>query len=195
MYEKILVPVDGSDSSWHALGHACAIGKLFGSKITIVHVVEPYYKLSEEAIHADNVSLQQVNIAEVEAAGYKIIELATKKMNHCLNVCSINETCYTLLPKDTQDVPCLPSVSTQEVEASDPNISELATQSMKSSVKFETILKFGSPANTIISLAKNENFNLIVVGSRGLSGLNEFILGSVSNKVSHAATIPVMIVK
>lgn len=63
MYEKILVPIDGSEASWHALGHACALGKQFGSKITIVHVVEPYYTLPKEAIYGDNSSLQQVNIA------------------------------------------------------------------------------------------------------------------------------------
>ncbi len=62
-------------------------------------------------------------------------------------------------------------------------------------LNFETLIKFGSPAQSIISLAKDEKFNLIVVGSRGLSGLSEFLLGSVSNKISHAATIPVLIVK
>lgn len=191
MYEKILVPIDGSDASWHALGHACALGKPFGSKITIVHVVEPYYTLPAEAIHGDDVSLQQVNIAEVEAAGHKILELATKKMEYCLNVCSIDEPCYTALPNE---IP-LTSVAIQEVDASDPKVLELANQNINSSAKFETLLKFGSPAKSIISLAKDEQFNLIVVGSRGLSGISEFLLGSVSNTISHAATIPVLIVK
>ena len=83
----------------------------------------------------------------------------------------------------------------QEIEASNPKILELANQNTSASVKFETLIKFGSPAQSIISLAKDETFNLIVVGSRGLSGLSEFLLGSVSNKISHAATIPVLIVK
>jgi len=61
--------------------------------------------------------------------------------------------------------------------------------------KFQTILKFGSPAKSIISLAKDEHFSLIVVGSQGLSGLSDFLLGSVSNRISHDATIPVLIVK
>ncbi|GMB01008.1 universal stress protein [Pelosinus sp. IPA-1] len=195
MYEKILVPIDGSEASWHALGHACALGKPFGSKITIVHVVEPYYTLPNEAIYGEDVPLQQVNIAEVEAAGHKILELATKKMNHCLNVCSIDEPCYTLLPGDIPGEPPLAAVAIQEVEASDPKVLELAKQNMSPSAKFETLLKFGSPAKSIISLAKDEHFNLIVVGSRGLSGLGELLLGSVSNKISHAATIPVLIVK
>ena len=195
MYEKILVPIDGSEASWHALGHACALGKQFGSKITIVHVVEPYYTLSENAIHGDDVALEQVNIAEVEASGRKILELAATKMNHALNVCSIDEACYTLLPGNIPGEIPLASVAIKEVEASDPKVLELANQNISAANKFETLIKFGSPAKSIISLAKDEHFNLIVVGSRGLSGLSEFLLGSVSNKISHAATIPVLIVK
>ena len=195
MYEKILVPVDGSEASWHALGHACALGKSFGSKITIVHVVEPYYTFPEgTTIHGDSVPLLQ-NLAEVEAAGHKILELATKKMNHCLNVCSIEEPCYKLLPGDIHgELPVTP-VASQECKESDSKVLELADQDIGSSAKFEILLKFGSPAKTIITLAKDDNFSLIVVGSQGLSGLSDFFLGSVSNKISHTATIPVLIVK
>lgn len=185
MYEKILVPVDGSVSSWHALGHACALGKLFGSKITIIHVVEPYYVLPNEAIHGDTVSLTQVNIAAVEVAGKKILELATKKFNHCFSICSLDEPCYTILPGDGEG----------EMDEVDPNALELTNQNINSSAKLETRLTFGSPAKSIIALANEEHFNLIVMGSRGLSGLSEFLLGSVSNTVSHAALIPVLIVK
>lgn len=188
MYEKILVPIDGSEASWHALGHACALGKQFGSKITIVHVVEPYYTLPKQVPYGDETGLQQVNIAEVEAAGRKILELATIKINQCFNVCSIDETCYTSLPGEIPE----PIITMQEADALDPKA--LANQNATSS-QFDTRLQFGSPANAIIDLAKDEHFNLIVVGSRGLSGISEFLLGSVSNKISHASTIPVLIVK
>ena len=35
----------------------------------------------------------------------------------------------------------------------------------------------------------------IVIGSRGLSGVEEFLLGSVSSKVSQYAKVPVVVVK
>ncbi|MDH7564383.1 MAG: universal stress protein [Candidatus Bathyarchaeota archaeon] len=38
MYDKILVPVDGSEHSLKALGVAAEIAKKFGGKITLIHV-------------------------------------------------------------------------------------------------------------------------------------------------------------
>ncbi len=44
-------------------------------------------------------------------------------------------------------------------------------------------------------LAKSEKFDLVVIGSRGLSGVKELILGSVSGKVVNNSTVPVLVVK
>jgi nucleotide-binding universal stress UspA family protein len=53
----------------------------------------------------------------------------------------------------------------------------------------------GRPANTIVQTAQEEGFDIIVVGSRGLSGMGELVLGSVSDRVADLATCPVLIVK
>lgn len=53
----------------------------------------------------------------------------------------------------------------------------------------------GRPADTIVQTAQEEGFDIIVVGSRGLSGLNEVVLGSVSDRIADLATCPVLIVK
>ncbi|MGB8270820.1 MAG: universal stress protein, partial [Priestia megaterium] len=39
------------------------------------------------------------------------------------------------------------------------------------------------------------NFNLVVIGSRGLNSLQEMVLGSVSHKVAKRVHCPVMIIK
>jgi nucleotide-binding universal stress UspA family protein len=53
----------------------------------------------------------------------------------------------------------------------------------------------GDPASGIIRFAKSEGIDLIVMGSRGLTGIKEFLLGSVSHRVCHLADCTVTIVK
>jgi nucleotide-binding universal stress UspA family protein len=56
-------------------------------------------------------------------------------------------------------------------------------------------LETGQVADTIINIAKEEGSDLIVIGSRGLSGAKRFLLGSISNSVIHHAECPVLIVR
>jgi nucleotide-binding universal stress UspA family protein len=53
----------------------------------------------------------------------------------------------------------------------------------------------GTGAKTILTLAEQRNSDLIVLGSRGLGGVREFVLGSVSHDVVQHARIPVLVVK
>ncbi|WP_340021197.1 universal stress protein [Paenibacillus sp. FSL K6-1096] len=53
----------------------------------------------------------------------------------------------------------------------------------------------GSPAEVILSYAKEQGADVIVIGSRGLGGIREFVLGSVSHNVVQSARIPVLVVK
>lgn len=53
----------------------------------------------------------------------------------------------------------------------------------------------GDPADTIIRVAEDEKADLIVLGNRGMSGVQRFMLGNVPNKVSHHAPCDVMIVR
>ena len=53
----------------------------------------------------------------------------------------------------------------------------------------------GNPGRMICKFARDSEVDLIVVGHRGLTGLSEIILGSVSNYVVHHAPCSVMIVQ
>ncbi len=53
----------------------------------------------------------------------------------------------------------------------------------------------GDPASQIIKYADEQKFDLIIIGAHGLSGIKKFLLGSVTNKVSHHSMVPVLIVK
>jgi len=59
----------------------------------------------------------------------------------------------------------------------------------------EFALDCGRPSKVIVNTAKEKNCDLIVIGSRGLSGFAEFFLGSVSSEVAQLSTVPVLIVK
>ena len=62
-------------------------------------------------------------------------------------------------------------------------------------IEVNTLVKKGQPASVICEEAKSGGYNLIILGSRGLGGFKELILGSVSNKVVHCANTSVLIVK
>ncbi|HIU64829.1 MAG TPA: universal stress protein [Candidatus Avacidaminococcus intestinavium] len=59
----------------------------------------------------------------------------------------------------------------------------------------EYMMKIGHPSEKILDVAKRHECDAIVLGSRGLSSIAEFFLGSVSSKVSQYSTVPVLIVK
>jgi nucleotide-binding universal stress UspA family protein len=57
------------------------------------------------------------------------------------------------------------------------------------------LLGVGSPAEEIVSIAKAEKVEMIVIGSRQLKGDKMLALGSVARRVSETASCPVMIIK
>jgi len=52
-----------------------------------------------------------------------------------------------------------------------------------------------NPSRALINVAKHEDFDLIVVGSRGLGSVASFLLGSVSKQVVSKAHCDVLVVK
>lgn len=59
----------------------------------------------------------------------------------------------------------------------------------------KTVLVQGVPADEVVKIAGSEKADLIVIGSRGLTEVRAFLLGSVSDKVSHHSKCPILIVK
>jgi nucleotide-binding universal stress UspA family protein len=54
---------------------------------------------------------------------------------------------------------------------------------------------FTAPATGIVAYAKEENIDLIVLGTHGRSGWSHFLLGSVAEKVLRTAPCPVLTVR
>ncbi len=53
----------------------------------------------------------------------------------------------------------------------------------------------GIPGPEIVKYANEQKVELVVIGSRGLNGLQEMVLGSVSHKVMKRVNCPALIVK
>jgi nucleotide-binding universal stress UspA family protein len=68
---------------------------------------------------------------------------------------------------------------------------------IQNDIDFAKEIEFGMPGNIILNFIKDKNnkIDLVVMGSRGQSGLKEIFLGSVSNYVLHKSPVPVLIVK
>ena len=88
------------------------------------------------------------------------------------------------------------TVFVKELEAEGKEIMNKADAYAKGQgADYECRLLQGVPAEEIVKTALTENVDLIVVGSRGLTEVRGFLLGSVSDKVSHHAKCPALIVK
>jgi nucleotide-binding universal stress UspA family protein len=59
----------------------------------------------------------------------------------------------------------------------------------------ETIVREGYPATVIEEEALEQQADLIVIGTRGLSGLKHLLLGSIAERVVQKAPCPVLTVK
>ncbi|WP_163971123.1 universal stress protein [Oceanobacillus halotolerans] len=62
-------------------------------------------------------------------------------------------------------------------------------------IEYEIHILHGEPGPTIVSFANKNEFDCVVIGSRGLNEFQTFILGSVSHKVAKRVNCPVLIVK
>lgn len=56
------------------------------------------------------------------------------------------------------------------------------------------IVEEGSPSEVILDFAKRSGSDLIVMGTHGHSGYEQYFMGSVTNKVLHKSTVPVLTV-
>ena len=70
--------------------------------------------------------------------------------------------------------------------------SEIAT---KKGLTIDTKLLQGNPGSTILDFCEREKYDIIVMGSRGMGKFKELVLGSVSSKVLHHSSCPVMIIR
>jgi nucleotide-binding universal stress UspA family protein len=99
---------------------------------------------------------------------------------------------FLAVPADSR----LLSSQMEELKKNAEAIFDAAREKVKDyQLKLTTRTETGHPAERILSIVDEEAGDAIVIGSRGLSGIAEFVLGSVSSTVSQYAKVPVLIIK
>jgi nucleotide-binding universal stress UspA family protein len=157
LFEKILVPIDGSSQAHDALIQGLEIAKIHGSEVTILHVITfsekyiPYMSTEESMPPQESMTPPEWVLEYMENVRKNDEKMLKETLKHAKSVA--------------------------------PN------------VKITTKLLTGRAADTILAEATKENYDLIVIGCRGLGGFKELMLGSVSRNVVNGAKIPVLIIK
>lgn len=155
LFNKILVPLDGSEHSGRALETALEIAKKFDSKIALLHVY--------------SITVTPVVIPEPTTLNPTGVPIATSV-----------------------------EVSKMVDAARDSGKKILADGEQKmraESVQVETFLREGNSEQEIVKAAKEGQFDLIVIGARGIHRIRDLLMGSVTEGVVKHAPCPVLVVK
>jgi nucleotide-binding universal stress UspA family protein len=90
----------------------------------------------------------------------------------------------------------LPSGYYEDIrEAATKRLNDWREMVANEGIKTESILSAESPSLAINLVAEETNADLIVMGTRGLSGLKHAMLGSIADRVVRLAPCPVLTVK
>ena len=149
---KFLIPIDGSESSEHALAKALIFATPLQAEIVLLTVVEPLSNYIPEVMMPTGewVGWRGLPDAELErkilGAGQALLQKA-------------QDTCQA------------------------------------SGLESRTRLEIGQPRDLICTVAKEENPDLLILGSRGLGSIERLMLGSVSDYVLHHCLSPVLVVR
>lgn len=74
-------------------------------------------------------------------------------------------------------------------------LEETKTKFVDKGLEAKTVLEEGYPPSVICDIVENEDFDIVIVGRRGMGKFHEMVLGSVSNHVVHCANASVLVVK
>jgi len=91
--------------------------------------------------------------------------------------------------------PSLDSLLEGSEEAGRRMIDEAVEWAAEAGIQYDTELVWGRVPEVICHVAQERACDLIVVGSRGLTGFKCLMLGSISNAVAAKAPCPVLVVK
>jgi nucleotide-binding universal stress UspA family protein len=179
MFSKILVAFDGSKSSLDAVERAIEIGRKYNSSLIILHVLDSYkypYLLSSVILAptygSDKFEKEREKFDELMKS-LKKKYLSKKSEGGVLDARSMRES------------------------IANNNLSNSLNTSHSENELFDTAIVEAetSTASTIVDYAESKNIDLLVIGSKGRTGLKKMLVGSTATDVIKYAHCPVMVVR
>jgi nucleotide-binding universal stress UspA family protein len=87
------------------------------------------------------------------------------------------------------------TIKQQTTEWAQEYLGRLVTNAQDEGVSAQTSVVEGQPNVTILQFAEKNQVDLIVISSRGRSGLSRWLMGSVADRVVRGAKVPVLLVR
>jgi nucleotide-binding universal stress UspA family protein len=100
-----------------------------------------------------------------------------------------------LLPSQMTDyIPSPPNLAEEIRQAALTRLDETANRVREAGIGVTTDLKLGVPSRSIVETAEAEEADLVILGTRGLTGVEHLLLGSTAERVVQHASCPVLAV-
>jgi nucleotide-binding universal stress UspA family protein len=104
-----------------------------------------------------------------------------------------------LLVFNAYDLPYSQNVMTTSLldimkKNSEEGLNDLANTLKETGIDFQTESRLGNPIRSVKELVKRENADLVVLGTKGASGIEEVLIGSNAASILHAVDCPVLAV-
>lgn len=205
MFNKILLPVDGSDTCKRSYEYAIDLSKKYGSEIVILYVWEKHswdYENSVPFIDDKIIFKKEYTGKNEEIENEDFKKSYGNQGKEIVDNKSFDEEysggkkeikkhhfkeAYVYTSRDIFHKVSR-KVSSRVLEKSQKYFND-------NNIEVETRLSQGHPADEIIKIAESENFDLIIMCTHGMSAVKRFALGSVTNKVVHYAKTPVLVLR
>ncbi len=138
MYDRILLPTDGSKANTRAVEQAVNLAEQTGAELHVLFVVE--------------------------------------------------------------EIPYAPEMTNENIEMrlreiGENAIEEIRAQADEAGVSIQAAVEKGTPHHGINTYVDEHGINLIVMGTHGRSGLDRYLLGSVTERIVRTADVPVLTVR
>jgi len=173
MLTTVLVPTDGSPHADKAVDLAADLAAKYGAKIVLLHVLLRGH-MPEGLLRAAQVE----NLGAKGSVPDNLVNMPQEIMAR------VEGKKGTQMPLET-----LQFIGKRVLAGAEQTCRDKGVQTV------ELAAEEGNPTEIILDYAKRMNADMIVMGSRGLTGLKGVLVGSVSSQVSHLASCTCVSVK